>query len=161
MGPFKAEINTMIDHFDTLLKTDQIEVRTEFMEQFRRIDALIRESLKKIRNDQSPPNRRRSTAEHSTSTRTNQDAPHPQETSSRTNNESIPTDTTDTYHLPAATQNDTEHSSLNQFRIDKPPPSAEPITENNIRVNFGSQYDPTTSYYPYDYYSYSSEEDNS
>ncbi|OHT10375.1 Zinc finger, C2H2 type family protein [Tritrichomonas foetus] len=53
LGPFKAEINAMLDHFDTILKTEQAGIRTEFMEQFRRIDEMIQETLRKVQDERN------------------------------------------------------------------------------------------------------------
>lgn len=51
LGPFKAEINAMVDHFDTILKNEQTSIRTEFMEQFNKIDMIVQETLRRFEEE--------------------------------------------------------------------------------------------------------------
>ena len=41
----------MVDHFDTILKNEQTSIRTDFMEQFHKINQLVQESLMKIQEE--------------------------------------------------------------------------------------------------------------
>lgn len=51
LGPFKAEINAMVDHFDTILKNEQTSIRTDFMEQFNRIDMMVQETMRRFQEE--------------------------------------------------------------------------------------------------------------
>lgn len=58
LGPFKDEANAMLDHFDTILKNEQICLRSDFMEQFHRIDNMIQEILRKVHEERMNSTRR-------------------------------------------------------------------------------------------------------
>ena len=156
LGPFKAEINAMLDHFDTLLKTEHINVRTEFIEQFRRVDTLIRDTLKKIHNERNPSSPKSSNqgnepstsnhTTHETHTSSIQNAnelPHTNQSSNQTNaprNESGPPAGSGTYYYSTT---DAESDSNNHNSL------SSPSSDHKVTVTIAPEYDP---YYYSDYY---------
>lgn len=47
LGPFKAEVDAMIDHFDTLLRRGRINMRAEFTERLNKIDQSLEETKRR------------------------------------------------------------------------------------------------------------------
>ena len=87
LGPFKAEVAAMIEHFDTMVRNEETKMRLDFSEQLRKLEKSVTLFMDKVRNGdfqseghresgfsdasysparQSSSTRRSSTATHST-----------------------------------------------------------------------------------------------
>lgn len=51
LGPFKDEVAAMLDHFDTMMKQEEIRMRSDFSAQFRRIEESVNAFMEKMQKE--------------------------------------------------------------------------------------------------------------
>ena len=50
LGPFKAEVTAMIEHFDTMVRNEETKMRLDFAEQLRKLEKSVSVFMDKVRN---------------------------------------------------------------------------------------------------------------